>query len=115
MCDGTQAMHCFLQVVDYVGIKLARKESLLWRRKWWCRTKARTPQEAFPSFRTDPYVLSLSFSPEAGAFLFAPMWAATGTVGKCPSKADLYAAQVSIGSAPMATKGHHVGNIGKEP
>jgi hypothetical protein len=30
--------------------------------------KGRTPQEAFPSFRTDPYVLGLSFSPEAGAF-----------------------------------------------
>jgi hypothetical protein len=54
--------------IKNVGIKRARKESLLWCRKWWCRTKARTPQEAFPSFRTDPYVLGLSFSPEAEAF-----------------------------------------------
>jgi hypothetical protein len=98
------------------GIKRARKVSLLWRRKWWCRTKPYTPQERFHRFELILMYLASAFSPEAGAFFVR------SNVGGDPGlrqmsflKRNLYAAQVSIGSTPMATKGHHVGNIDKEP
>lgn len=70
-------------------------------------------RKRFHRFELILMYLAPAFLPKRGLFLFAPVWAATRTFGKCPFKANLYAAQVSIGSALMATKGHHVGNIGK--
>jgi hypothetical protein len=92
--------------IKNVGIKCARKESLL------CVPQIGGVEQK--PVRHGP-VLGLSFSPEAGAFFCSlECGRRPGPSANVLSKANLYAAQVSYWISSNGTKSHHVGNIGKE-